>query len=270
MPGNRITVRLEGDVRDAGHVRLSDFIRQLDAIRAALRQTERVLGHSDKTSVYYRIVDLKHSSPATVVLEAVESDVAEGHDLAKKVVGTFVGSLNSIKRKGKLPSGFDYPAAEAYQGIGYPLKQHVTSITVANGRKKVSIDQNFEQRIAKAIGPDEITAGSITGTLDTLKLHNKTIFEIFPPIGPKKVYCQFRPELKSRVKSALEQYVRVHGKLRYKHWDKFPYAIDADELEIYPPDDQLPKLSDLRGIAPDLTNGLEDGEFLEKIRANAW
>jgi hypothetical protein len=268
MPSNRITVRLEGDAKDAGHLRLTDFIKQLDAIKSALKQTERVLGHSDKTAVYYRIVDLSHSSPATVVLEAV--DPIEGHDLAGTVVETFLDALSTIKDKGEIPAGFDYPAAEAYREIVSPLRKHVSSITLANGHQNISIDRKYEERIKKAIGPDELVEGSITGTLDTVRLHNTTAFEIFPMIGPKKVYCMFPPEMKEQVKSALEHYVRVHGRLRYKRWDKFPYAIDAAELEIYPPDEDLPKLSELRGAIPDLTGGLSEHEFLEKIRKNAW
>jgi len=268
---NRITVRLEGDARDGGDLRLTDFLRELEAIKSALKQTVRVLGYSEMTSVYYKIVDLTHSSPATVVLEAVQAETDPKRDrrLPGRVVASFFGSLGAIKKKGRIPLGFDYSAAEAYREIVAPLKKHVSSIILTNGRHKISIDQEYEKRIDNAIGPDSVTEGSIAGTLDTVRLHNKTAFEIFPTIGPTKIYCVFPPHLKERVKSGLEHYVRVSGKLRYKHWDKFPYAIDANEIEIYPPDEALPTLSELRGMAPDLTDGLGEDEFLEKIR-HAW
>ena len=102
-----------------------------------------------------------------------------------------------------------------------------------------------------------------------MKLHNVTTFEVFPTVGPKRVVCHFQPAKKEKVKQALERYVCVYGRLRYKHWDKFPHAIDASDLDIYPLDDELPKLSELRGMAPDLTGGLEAHEFLEQVR-DAW
>jgi hypothetical protein len=271
MPANRITVTLEGDARDSGHVRLNDFIRQLEAVKTALRQTERVFGHSENNSLYYRIVDLSHSSPATVVLEAVETriDKQKPEETADAVVTDFFRALDQITKNGEFPEGFDYPAAEAYREIGGALRGHVSKIVVANTHKSVAIDRRYEEKITKAIGPDERVEGSIAGTLDTIKLHNTTAFEIFPTIGPKKVSCVFPANLKERVKAGIERYVRVYGQLRYKHWDKFPYAIDASDLEIYPPESELPSLLEIKGMAPDLTGELSTEEFLRKVR-NAW
>jgi hypothetical protein len=64
----------------------------------------------------------------------------------------------------------------------------------------------------------------------------------------------------------LDRYVCVNGKLRYKRLEDFPYAIDAEEIEIMPFDDELPNLFDIRGIAPNLTSGRTTEDFLEAIR----
>lgn len=263
MAKNRIRITVDGDPRDQGHVRLSDFLKQLESVRKALRYTAALLQAGEQANVYYRIIDAKRESPLTVTLEAVAE---KSPDLPRMVVGKFFDSITEIKKHGKIPADFDYPTAEAYREIVTPQHQHVSALVIANSRRRIAIDYQFEEKIDKAIGPDEFAEGSITGTLDTVKLHNVTAFEIFPTIGPKRVVCHFRPEIKEKVKQALERYVCVYGTLRYKHWDKFPHAIDAMDLDIYPPDDELPKLSELRGISPDLTGGLEAHEFLEKIR----
>ena len=65
----RITVTIEGSSKDNGHVRLTDFIKQLEAVRSSLKQTERVVTDSDSPNLYYRIVELTYSSPARVVIE---------------------------------------------------------------------------------------------------------------------------------------------------------------------------------------------------------
>lgn len=264
MPKNRLRIIVEGDTRDRGHVRLSDFLNQLNAVKAALRQTERIIGGED-AGVYYRIVDVSHRSPLTVVLEGVaEKDTSAPPPV---VLNTFIGTLSAIRRRGTIPQGFDYLAAESYREIVAPQHKHVRSLVIANTRKRVRVDARYEERIKTAIGPDEYAEGSVTGTLDTVKLHNTTAFEIFPTIGPKKIACYFPPQLKQSVKEGLDRYVRVYGRLRYKHWDKFPYAIDVHEIEIYPPEEELPTLTELRGIAPQLTGGLEPREFLDKVRS---
>ena len=43
MARDLITIRLMGSEKDGGHVRLSEFIDQLEAFIEALRQTERIL-----------------------------------------------------------------------------------------------------------------------------------------------------------------------------------------------------------------------------------
>lgn len=263
MPKNRIRIIVDGDPRDQGHVRLTDFLRQLDSVRKALRHTEGLLETGEREQVYYRIIDAHRESPLTVTLEGVAEKPSK---FPGQVVGKFLSSINEIKKSGKIPKDFDYPTAEAYLEITAPQRQHVSSLILANGRRRITIDHQYREKISKAIGPDEFVEGSVTGTLDTVRLHNRTAFEVFPTVGPKRVVCHFRPDMKEKVKHALESYVCVYGRLRYKHWDKFPHAIDASDLEVFPPDDQLPKLSDLKGAIPDLTGGLEAHEFLDTIR----
>lgn len=48
----RITVQLEGAVEDDGHLRLSELIKQLESLKAALKQTERIVTGSDESSLY--------------------------------------------------------------------------------------------------------------------------------------------------------------------------------------------------------------------------
>jgi hypothetical protein len=263
MAKNRIRISVDGDPRDEGHVRLNDFLKQLDAVRKALRYTEGLLQTGEKGPVYYRIIDAYRQSPLTVTLEAVAEKPSQ---LPGQVVGKFLTSIDQIKKSGKIPPDFDYPTAEAYREITIPQHHHVSALVIGNGRRRIAIDYQYEERITKAIGPDEFAEGSITGTLDTVKLHNVTAFEVFPTIGPKRVVCHFKPELKEKVKQGLERYVCAYGRLRYKHWDKFPHAIDASDLDIFPPENELPTLSEFKGIAPDLTGGLEAHEFLERVR----
>src|SRR5687768_3238056 len=65
----QITVQIKGSAEDGGYPRLTEFLQQLDAIKSALKHTERLLSGSEERAVYYRIVKLKMASPATVVLE---------------------------------------------------------------------------------------------------------------------------------------------------------------------------------------------------------
>ena len=104
-------------------------------------------------------------------------------------------------------------------------------------------------KIAKIIGPDQVYEGSVTGRLLAINLHNRTRFAVYPPAGPLKVTCSFSRALKPRVIAALDRNVRVIGRLKYKHWAPHPHAITVQDIEVFPPNDALPTLASLRGLA---------------------
>jgi hypothetical protein len=277
MPGNRITVQFEGSFEDDWHVTLSAFLAQLEAIKAALKQTERLVSGEDEVSVYYRVVDLSHSSPATVVLEAVsrthqpqqetkKKPNAHRPDYSQATVRQFFHSLKQIRERRQAPPRADLQALEAYRNLAGPLEKKVSGLKLINGDGSVDIDRKFQTAIDEIIGPDELVEGTINGTLEKLNLHNTTHFDIFPPIGPKQVACEFKPSLKQAVIRAVDQYVSVGGKLRYKRLEKFPYAINVENIEVLPSDDELPTLFDVKGMVPNLTGEKSDADFLEGIR----
>lgn len=273
MAENLITVQFEGVPEENGHVRLGAFIEQLEAVRSALKQAERMVSGDDSQSVYYRIIDLRHNSPAIIVLEAVKIPPAQmPHkkrrdvpDYSGATVAGFFQSLNEISEK-KIPVGADLQALEAYRNLTAPLNKSISSVQIVNTSKKVRIDESFKEAIDEIIGPDEMMEGSIGGMLERVNLHNTSRFDIFPPIGPKQVVCDFKPHLRAQVIAALDKYVLVSGKIRYKKLQDFPYAINAESIELLPDESELPTIFDIRGMAPDLTGGKTTEEFLESVR----
>lgn len=242
----QITVRIKGSPTIGGYPRLSDFLKQLDAIKVALRHTERLQFHSDKSTVDYRIVSLSMSSPATVVLEEIPAEKAS--KLPRIAISQkFVTTLRQIESGHKVPPQIkDLAALEAYRNVGTVMAD---GLSLSTNGQEVAIDEGFNRKIDKIIGPDEVLEGSVTGKLLAVNLHNTTRFEIYPPAGPTKVACAFASDLRRRVIEALDRHVMVIGRLRYKHWAPYPHAITAEDLQVFPTNDQLPTLTSLRGLA---------------------
>ena len=266
----RITIRIKGSDIDAGHVRLSDFVEQLEAIREALRQTERLLTGAAEASVYYRIVDLKHDSPATVVLEPVRK---KGSPLPRtaRVGDTLVASLRSLKAERNPPVSADLVALESYREIAAPMQHNVQQVEVETSPHKiVSIDRSFSESVDKVIGPDKISMGSVSGRLEKVNIHNVNRFDIFPTVGPQRVTCTFEERLRPKIREALDNYVTVYGRLRYKEWDPFPYAIRVRDIDIHEDASTLPSLNDLHGISPDATGEMSSEDFVRTMRDENW
>lgn len=268
MANARITFRFVGDKRDHGHVRLTDFIEQLEAFAEALRQTERLLSGQDQPFIYYRIVDLRHQSPATMTIEGVRRAMSPVPP--SLVMRTFKSDLRALS-KNKPPARADLAMLEAYRDLAKPLQKHIAEVQVVEAKNKIiPINQEFTRKVEDVIGPDSFSFGSISGRLERVNLHNTFRFEIYPTVGPKRVRCEFKPELKRKVKDALDTYVTVSGRLRYKKWDQYPHAIDAKDVDPHEDEKQLPSLDDLRGVAPEATGTMSSEDFVRAIRDANW
>ncbi|MDQ3562993.1 MAG: hypothetical protein M3436_02265 [Pseudomonadota bacterium] len=269
MAYKRITIHLKGDPSDDDHLRLSDFTSQLDAIRGALNRLEETITDDDKRAIYYRVIDLRHSSPAAVVLDAIPTDDSKD-DITALVVDKFVGGIKLIQQ-GISPPGFTYDLFESFKKIAGPLRKRVSELSISTDSETIEVTKEIETYIDKIVGPDELTRGSISGTLEYFNVHaGANLFRIYPIVGPKKVECHFPNELLSKAIAGVTKYVNVEGELRYKSREPFAYAINVIDIEIFPDDQQLPSILDLRGIAPSATGNLTSEEFVGLIRNAQW
>jgi hypothetical protein len=269
MLDGTIKIRIIGSDADEGDVRLSDFIEQLNAVRDALRETQHALYGRDAPEVEFRIVDLSHASPSTIYMRPIGTRAQRIR--AARIGGALVVGLAAVAAGKKPPPHTDLATLEAYREIARPLHRHIQRIELETEKKRVaSIDRSFQETVDELIGPDVRMPGSVTGFLERVNLHNAHKFDIFPAVGPRRVRCSFDEALLEKVRSGLKRHVTVCGSLRYKTWDKFPYAIDARKIDVHEADSELPSIYDLHGIAPDATGELSSEHFVRMIRETNW
>src|SRR5260370_10008261 len=94
-----ITVQIRGSEGD-DRLRLGDFIDQLNALEAALRQTERLM-YGDVGSVYYKITELRQESPAVITIEA--NPVKGTPDRIAPLVSRFFSYVYRLDSREPLP-----------------------------------------------------------------------------------------------------------------------------------------------------------------------
>lgn len=266
---NKITIQLVGDETDREDVRLDDFIEQLKDVKKALLENELAVTGKDAPTLDYKVVDLRHSSPATVVLEPVPiSDEVPMHiaDLSREVVRGFATELTSIKKRGELLREPELGRLLAYQKLGVRENNRISKIKIGVGRNKVTIDDVFKRKLNAIVGPDEFAEGTITGMLEAVNFHNTNKFQLYPVIGPKRVTGTFRDPLRPKIKESIGCFVTVQGKLRYKAWSQYPHGILAESVDLHEPDADLPTLSELRGAFAGSTGQLNSVEFVDQLR----
>ena len=117
---SRLTIQFVGANSDSEDVRLNDLIDQLKNVKKALRETELALSGRTEPTLDYKIVDLRHSSPSTIVFEPVllDDNIRPPAGLKNNVVNSFTNELRLIKKESKLLIEPSLPRLEAYQDIG--------------------------------------------------------------------------------------------------------------------------------------------------------
>lgn len=118
--------------------------------------------------------------------------------------------------------------------------------------------------------PEESFEGSVKGRLEAINLHDdKNTFRIYPVAGPSRVTCHFPEDLRDQAVAAVDRNVIVYGELKYKANAPFPDEIEVEKIEILPPDEDLPALMELRGVAKGAIGDRSVLEYLRQVR-NEW
>lgn len=264
---NRITIQLVGADDEGGDLRIGSLLKKFDALKSALRATDRVISGGSNT-FDYRVVNLSHSSPSTMEVDPVPLEM-EAVDDAEQLVSTFFDALTGIQESGDIPNGFGYNDLKHFKKLE-PEAKAVPEVIISRNGDDLPLAADWSKKVEDALGPDQYELGSVTGMLQQLNVHGKNRrFTIYPTFGDPELSCKFGKELRDQIVQAVDRYVEVYGTLRYKTGSWYPHAVDATEVKVFPPESQLPTLDELSGIAPNATGGESVEDFVQRVR-DGW
>ncbi len=264
MTKNQFKIQLRGTLADNEHIRLSDFIEELSSVKETLFELDKRISNTRNPTTDYKIIDLSHSSPSAVVIEAIPLDTKI--DKSTDVIETFFYGLDKIQ-KGVPPDNFDSTILEKYKKIAGGFRRKINDLTFYYENTSVQIDKSLEQQIVEIIGEDEIFDGYIEGALEMINFHKgANQFKIYPSLGSEKVVCHFPKDLLTDAIKAVGEYIKVVGKLKYKKRDRFPYGIEVLNIIVHLKEEEIPSFISLRGIAQNTLGGLSSEAFVRKIR----
>jgi hypothetical protein len=267
MSENTLKIQFRANAPDE-NLTLEDFSRQVADFNAALGGLDQHLSRRNKSTVLYRVVDMKHSSPFEITLEAVGlEDSLE--DNSPKIFSAFtnaVEELNAGRGYQNLPRNVLEPIHRIAKSISNGIKE--IRITSAASGAVVFVTDRISGLLADFLEKEKIALGSVRGMIDRINLHaGANNFRIYPVIGASYIDCLFPKELKEKAKSAIERYVCVSGKLHYRVGCEHPYQIDVDEIETMPDESTLPTLASFKGI---IKTEKSTEELLDEERNGQW
>ncbi|GJM43211.1 MAG: hypothetical protein DHS20C21_00530 [Gemmatimonadota bacterium] len=261
-----ITLTMLGPDDENGHVRLRDFLRQLDHLHSSLASIDRTLSGGEQTT-YYRVVALSHSSPATVVLEPCP--VSASTNATHAVTERFSDTINAIDR-GAVPTETDIRTLRDLRSLAEAVGKGLGGVSIAVNDSVTELTPKFASTIDLALSDVLLEIGSVEGTVERFNVHNRAnVFYLYPDVGPDSVACRFPDDLLSKAKAAIMAWVTVTGTLKSLTHRSFPHEIIVQNIEIRETDEGLPDPGDLRGVAPDATGSQSSEDFIRDNR-NAW
>lgn len=208
---NRITIRLVGVSEEGGDLRIGALLKKFDALKAALRATDRVISQGDQL-FDYRVVNLSHSSPSTMEVDPVPLEMEAMGD-STLLVDTFFGVLTGIQESSEIPQGFGYNDLKNFRKLE-PETEAVPEVVISRNGYDLPLAKDWSKRVEVALGPDQYAIGSVTGMLEQLNVHGKNRrFTVYPTFGEPVLRCAFGKELRDDVVQAVDRYVEVTGTL---------------------------------------------------------
>ena len=270
MASKKLTITIESAKSGRKHVSLGDFSFQLDALRRVLSTTESFV--SGKGAVIdWQVVDLRHSSPAEVVLQPVHTRTKftdeSKEDIIFKTVNEVIGYLKTLSGEASPPFEMNRQLLGHYKTFSDRIQKGILKVSVRSETDTIKISKNIKSAIDAVILPETKSIGVVEGRLEYVNIHgNRNLFRIYSVMEPERMDCFFPPDKIEEAREALDRKIRVSGELTYPEGSDFPKAVKVETIELLPEDDELPSLMDLRGIAPDLTGSLSSEEFVRNLR----
>ncbi len=157
----RITLSFDGMENENGHIRLNDFIAELGRFVEIARQAEEVVAGKKERSVYYRIIDLKHSSPATITLESCLKDPKT--DIREQILNEIAETMNSLITGKEIKGSEKFYLVESIRNFAEPIGKNLSRLNLSFNQNKIDLDREFKAKANLYVAPEESCKSSFRG-----------------------------------------------------------------------------------------------------------
>lgn len=259
MASSEVTITVGPDV---GDVPARQFLDAVGHSLSILREVDSSISVKRTGTLRWVLGGLSLASPATVTLRGLAP--AEGRDLGPEVVRAYIDGLKQLEAEGTPPPFFTDDALEAAGQLSRLRLGREGRIKVEALGKTVIITERISASVKELAAQAFTTIGSIEGTLEMVTLHEHRYFRVYDAIHGAGVPCYFPLEQMDDVRAALGRRVSVSGRMRVnRQGDKLSLLVE--KYQIFPPEEKLPKPSDIRGLVPDMTQGRLSEDYVREL-----
>lgn len=212
---------------------LNEFTNVCSALRNCLKNLSRCVGQD---GAQFAISNLYYGS---AVLEA-EPRSSEWEE----VTYLFNRTILDLEEGRRVDPRLDYSAIHCFHGFSGPINNEDLDFAIGG----TVLTKQYVANLTALLEPASPELGSVSGDLQSVTIHNKNEFMLYPPIAGEEVKCNFDTSALHHVVEALGKNVTVFGKVFFSATKALPSRVDVETFEVNPPNENLPTLLDARGI----------------------
>ncbi|MGQ0779459.1 MAG: hypothetical protein ACT4NY_34420 [Pseudonocardiales bacterium] len=210
-------------------------------------------------------------SSVEVVIAPLEPRGGASFEVLERVSEIAVEGFGQIEAAPRVPDGWSDQALDRAEdvtrnlGVDAVRAMVLTLLVDGRPRRTVEITHRASVNIRTARKTRYSSLGSVIGRLDSVSVHGRNRAGLWTDRGGLRVEVTFDDDQQIEIASMLGRRVEIWGPLTRAANDQ---ALSVRVRSITPlrnPAEARP-LSELRGIAPDLTDGAEVREYLEGLR----
>lgn len=259
MPNLRFTLDAESGEDEA--VDAADFSTFLASLLSCLSALEKET--NAQAPVEYKVVDLEIGSAAIELQPVSTGDLDKS---AAEVANTFEEGFAALQRDDIRSTRFSRSTKNKFLELTKPLRRATRAIEFTGSSGRLVISRQVPLRDLPTPKTQAVSRGSLKGNVDALNVHRTPVFYLYPRSGPTRVRCTFDASLLDELRQAIKRNTTVFGLVEYEAGSAFPARIYVEDVDINPPDSELPTLASMWGAVPDLTGEQSTQAFLDAAR----
>lgn len=259
----RLRLQLHGNL---GEIPARTFVRFIDNSLKVLSELDRAVSSERTGTLLWTMSDLRRGS----ALVDIQSRVVRGHeDFAPAVTRAYKNGLANLQVEARTPALFTLDSVRLVRDIVRTIGRNgVTSASVMLPEQgdAVELTREFESNLEALVGVHHKSLGAVEGKLELVSLHHPyRRFNVYHTVTGKGVKCNLPAKLEDAVIGAMKRRVLASGTVSYNAVGE-PLSVEVKSLRILGREDDLPSISQMLGLIPDLTGNLTTEEHIRSLR----
>jgi hypothetical protein len=237
---------------DADDLTLGRFQQITQSLSGLVREVGEGVAGQHRDPVRWVVSDLRRGS-AVLELTPQRSREDVPPDLPDRIADLVASGMALIEKHAERPPFFSDKALERARDLASPVGDEVRAVRIRRERtgkpaERVTVTKRLAANVEEIIGGQVESFGTIEGRLEGIIVHGRRVFYIWDALTSRRVECSFGNRIPlGDVLAAFEKRVAVRGIIRRRKTGE-PVSVEANELRVFPVEDELPGLSDVQGI----------------------